>query len=198
MSELKTIVVDGVKYVEVRDEAKAETPKFKVGDLAKVVGGKVPSHYGFNSGETVKISAIRDFEKYPFIVNKLSDNRACELSSEELEPYTPQAGDVLTVDGVEYRLVERKAEVGEKVIVIKNENDHTADINEIATVDYSGEYDIHLGRTSTYMDEEEYLVLVPASDEKKPSKLSVELKFNAEKFRESLIEAINEAIEVVR
>jgi hypothetical protein len=57
MSELKTIVVDGVKYVEVREEP-VETPKFKVGDIVEII--KRQSDFGFYIGDKVRITSEPD------------------------------------------------------------------------------------------------------------------------------------------
>lgn len=176
MSELKTIVLDGVKYVEVREEAikSGSEPKFKVGDLAKVLQGDT----AIKTNEILRLTEITN-EPYNHYGSSINTGNLSLFADYQLEPYTPQAGDVLTVDGVEYRLVDRKAEVGEKVLVIKN----------FAYGNYGEIHDVtksrpHCGDISTnkapLMNDSRYLVLQPTATETKPQSINVTITITNE------------------
>jgi hypothetical protein len=85
-----------------------------VGQLAKVV-----SAHNFDIGDVVRIVGD-DGSNVPYKAERLSDGYINWGIARRFAPYTPQAGDELTVDGVEYTLEARKAAVGEQVIVIQS------------------------------------------------------------------------------
>jgi hypothetical protein len=170
MSELKTIIVDGVKYVEVPVEElidKSQT-KFKVGDFAKPNGNY---HCVGLSGAIVKITDIRKDSSFPITAVSINDHQDEIFRENQLEPYTPKAGDVLSVANVEYRLVERKAKKGEKVIVVKVLY-HGFDINSIVTAINNYEKFEGASISEGYAQDgqqlltREYLVLESTADEK--------------------------------
>jgi hypothetical protein len=116
------IGVVGYGNAEVFAKVQPAAPRLHVGQLAKVVSAE-----NFDIGDTVRI-VEDDGSDVPYKAERLSDGytdwgRVCRFSS-----YTPQAGDELTVSGVDYVLRDRKAQVGEKIISL--ESQYIGDVRE--------------------------------------------------------------------
>lgn len=145
---------------------KPKGERLKVGDLAKVISDE---NYAVKRGDIVKVN---EDDNVPY-VTRISDGLKYALKQSEMERYTPQAGDKLTIDGVEYTLEERSAEVGEKVIVVNTLDNRweNGEIHEAKYDSFGGILIYHEeGLNVTHkkhakMYDREYIVLSPTTTE---------------------------------
>ena len=111
--------------------------KFKEGDLARIIDAYL-QQYGKN-GDVVKIVGEeltysgKSYVRY----KNLSGTGEGVWATHRFEPYTPAAGDTFNYEGAPYVLANRKAEVGEKVIICDT-NDVRWKNGEIFTLEESG------------------------------------------------------------
>ncbi|MGC4375764.1 hypothetical protein WD019_02315 [Fictibacillus sp. Mic-4] len=135
---------------------KSEVPKFKVGDLVRVI-----QKYHASNGEIIRITKINCCARYPYRGIRLKNGSLSDIfKKEHLEPYTPKVGDKLTIDGVEYTLESRKARVGEKIITILDEGKHG--LYNVYTVKRLGCLGMPITKEKNCsLDHHEYMVLVP-------------------------------------
>ena len=139
---------------------------FKKGDLARIVDS-YNENFG-KDGDIVRI--IRDqytkksgtYVKY----ESIDGEKIGVWDAHRFEPYTPAAGDTIKLEGAPYVLADRKAEVGEKVIINGMHDNHIGSVLEsvsngdIFTVEYSCDL-IKAGEGA--FSKSEYLVLEPKS-----------------------------------
>jgi hypothetical protein len=99
--------------------------------------------------------------------NTLKVDREFVVKPDGLHKFTLEPTDIVIVDGSRYRLVDRKAKVGEKVIIVDETPDHHGkvgevvfDMVEVASVDIGEELDYF-----PCVFKREYRVLVPVEVE---------------------------------
>jgi hypothetical protein len=144
-------------------------PRLKVGQLAKVV-----SAHNFDIGDIVRIVGD-DGSNVPYNAERLSDGYTNWGIACRFAPYTPQAGDDLTVAdangaGVDYTLEARRATAGERVIVVERFStyDNDCSIGEIHVCQLDDYHELGLAISTDkaeVMKHHRYLVLSP----KKPA-----------------------------
>jgi cytochrome c1 len=147
--------------LEVFEKVAPAAPRFEVGQLAKVAAEK--DGHQFDIGEIVKVT--HKYAEGSYRAHSLDGESSWAVGDYEVKPYTPQAGDELTVSGAEYTLRDRKAQTGEKVIVTDNstngfaENSIVEAVNDAA--EFSGEIvdDAYAG--DQFLSTGQYLVLEP-------------------------------------
>lgn len=137
------------------DKPTAES--LNVGELAKVIKEKDDLlFHNYDLNDIVKVINIGGEEVFNCV--RLSDSLNQWLYAQYLQRYTPQAGDKLTIDGVEYTLEERMAEAGEKVIVVNSVEDEYSN-GEVHVIGRDEDGDSAIN--GVYVSCEEYLVLSP-------------------------------------
>jgi hypothetical protein len=107
--------------------------------------------------------------------NTLKVDREFVVNPDGLHKFTLEPTDIVHIDGKRYRMVDRKAEVGEKVLVVKGHGWYSDKVGEIFTVIDSEYYGFNF--TQTHVDYEpsreclsfvqrgHYRVLEPVTDD---------------------------------
>jgi hypothetical protein len=151
---------------EVYEKCCGNSATLKVGDLAKVIGGF--SDHSFANEGIVKL--IEDDGTNRLKYEEIGGNKTQWVHTRDVEPYTPTAGDTLTIDGTTYTLRDRKAKEGEKVLVIKAETAfgkyENYDVFEAESVNLHGITNNSVetdGNKTGLICDREYLVLEPAA-----------------------------------
>lgn len=101
------------------------------------------------------------------------------------------------IDGVTYREVERKAEVGDKVVIVGNSALHQFNIGEVARVIAAAEGEVGVAVTNDragdwWANHEDYLVLEPVEAAKQPDMVENPPHYNAGRFE--VIDVIEDAV----
>ncbi|WP_018755162.1 hypothetical protein [Paenibacillus terrigena] len=125
------ILVGGVEYALTGDDAKA-------GDIVKVTDIVVPSYV--ESGAFYLVDELDSCDD-PQITDE--DGDEYDLSGDEYKVYTKvivESGDIVTVDGMKYRKVDRPHKVGDYVLMLTDDEDlEKGQVYEIAQIDSDGD-----------------------------------------------------------
>lgn len=130
----------GNNYDTSFDKFEVFAKKLKVGDLARVIEN-TECMIGFKVGDIVKIVSDGEGGKYDLKIAGFNDLHYGYCDYEHLEPYTYKDSDTIEIDGTTYALRDRKAKVGEKVLVIARNSGHTLPIGAVIKVNVADEDD---------------------------------------------------------
>lgn len=157
------------EYVEV--DRKAD-----VGDFVVVVNAE-DSYDQYNNGDIIEAEEISEYGIYNSSVSEVG-NRCGLICDSEYKTLEPR--NIVQIDGKRYGLVDRKAEVGEKVLIVGDE-DLSGRYGEVmfyfgkdASIDIGDDIDYY-----PYLQKEEYRVLEPVKTNT-AQKITVDITANDE------------------
>lgn len=145
--------------------------RLTVGDYAKVIGGSGGHNYSMSS--VIKI-VVDDNTSVPYQGEKANGSKGNWISEKNVERATeaeflaqkqPATSDVIVHDGKHYRKLTRKADVGELVVIIANNNGHGYKTGDIvkpkSRYDWGGKkVGIETGALNGMVRDTDYAVLV--------------------------------------